>query len=166
LTPLAVNEVIRETLKFLSPQFQRAGIDVRLDLAEHLPPILGDRTRLSQVFLNLAVNSIQAMEQTGRRRLTMRSRVSTDDGRCLVVDVEDTGKGFSGEQAEKLFDPFYSTKEPGQGTGLGLPISQRIIREHGGELTAEGQPGRGARFTIRLPQARDEDSQEAADRDI
>jgi signal transduction histidine kinase len=71
----------------------------------------------------------------------------------VVVEVEDTGKGFAPEDAEKLFRPFYSTKGPGRGTGLGLSISLSIVKEHGGAIEAVGEVGKGARFTVRLPAA-------------
>ncbi|MFC1597354.1 ATP-binding protein [Planctomycetota bacterium] len=162
-TPLMVNEIIRESIEFLSPQLKLTGVDVSLALAHGLPCIMGDRTRLEQVFLNLLTNARQAMEITNQRRLTVRTRVDADDDCCMVVEVEDTGVGFSGDESAKIFEAFYSTKKPGHGTGLGLTISQRIIKDHGGDITAEGKLGKGAKFIARLPLANSGDAEKASD---
>ncbi len=162
LAPLEVNRIIRESIEFLTPQLRLTGVKVDLNLASDLPRIMGDRTRLEQVFLNLLTNARQAMEETGERRLTVRTCVNADEGRSLVIVFEDTGKGFSAKEAPKLFEAFYSTKKRGHGTGLGLTISQRIIKEHGGTIRAEGEPAKGARFLIRLPFHEGADPEEAS----
>jgi histidine kinase len=151
LAPVDLNSIIRESVEFLTPQLRLTGVETTLQLAPDLPPITGDRTRLEQVFLNLLTNARQAMEEAPERRLVVRTSVHTDPDRPVVVEVEDTGKGFADDDVAKLFAPFYSTKKPGHGTGLGLTISQRIIKDHGGAIAATGQPGRGATFTLRLP---------------
>lgn len=117
-TPLVVNEIIRESIQFLTPQLKLTGVDVNLDLAGGLPCVMGDRTRLEQVFLNLLTNARQAMEEMNQRRLTVRTHVNADDDRCLVVEVEDTGTGFSDDESAKIFEAFYSTKKPGHWTGI------------------------------------------------
>ena len=117
---------------------------------------------MEQVFLNLLTNARQAMEETDERRLTVRTYVNADEGRSIVIVFEDTGKGFSAKEAPKLFEAFYSTKKRGHGTGLGLTISQRIIKDHGGTMRAEGEPGKGARFVIRLPLPEGADPEEAS----
>jgi len=149
LLPVDVNGVLRESVDFLMPQMRLSEIDVKLSLDEHLPQTQGDRIRLAQVFLNLLTNARQAMEGSSQRRLTLRTRV--DGGREIAVDISDTGKGFSPEQAQKLFTPFYTTKKSGHGTGLGLSISKSIVKDHGGSIQAVGSPGQGATFTVRLP---------------
>ncbi len=143
--------VIRESVDFLMPQMRLARIEVVLDLAPDLPSIRGDRIRLAQVFLNLLSNALQALEASAVRRLTVRARA--EDGRPLpvVVEVADTGIGFSPEDAGRLFQPFFTTKESGH--GLGLSISRSIVADHGGTIEAQGAPGEGATFTIRLPTA-------------
>ena len=161
LAPLAVNDIIRESVEFLSPQFKLTGVEVSLDLGNDLPRMMGDRTRLEQVLLNLLTNARQAMEEMDERRLTVRTYVNATRDRFLVVEVEDTGSGFSADDSAKLFDAFYSTKKRGHGTGLGLTISQRIVKDHGGTIGAEGEPGKGARFVIRLPLPKSVDSGEA-----
>jgi histidine kinase len=147
-TTLDVNGVIRESVEFLTSQMQLSEVEIALDLEEDLPEVLGDWIRLEQVFLNLLANARQAMEGSAVRRLAVSSR---REAGSIVVEVRDTGRGFAKEDAERLFTPFYTTKKPGEGTGLGLSISLRIIQDHGGTLKAQGRPGRGAAFTIRLP---------------
>lgn len=161
-----LNAVIRESVEFLMPQLRLTGVETRLELDPELPRILGDRTRLEQVFLNLLTNARQAMEETATRRLTVRTACAGEGNRPVVLEVLDTGKGFSPEEAAKLFTPFYSTKKHGHGTGLGLTISERIVKDHGGLIAAEGERGRGARFTIRLPLPKPEEIREALESDV
>jgi len=160
--PLEVNRIIRESIEFLTPQLRLTGVTVDLDLANGLPRIMGDSIQLEQVFLNLLTNARQAMEATDERRLSVRTYVNADEGRSLAIMFEDTGRGFSAKEAPKLFKAFYSTKRRGHGTGLGLTISQRIIKDHGGTIRVEGEPGKGARFLIRLPLPEGADSEEAS----
>jgi len=158
-----LNAIIRESVEFLMPQLRLTGVETRLELAPELPKILGDRTRLEQVFLNLLTNARQAMEENETRRLTVRTSAAGGGSRPVVIVIADTGKGFSAEEAGMLFTPFYSTKKDGHGTGLGLTISQRIVKDHGGVIAAEGSPGQGACFTIRLPLPKPEEIREALD---
>lgn len=155
-----LNAVVRESVEFLMPQMRLSGVEAQLELAPNLPNILGDKTRLEQVFLNLLTNARQAMEESPARRLTVRTALG-DGTRPVTAVIADTGRGFSPEEARKLFTPFYSTKQHGHGTGLGLTISERIVRDHGGVISAEGEPGKGARFTLRLPLPKPEEVQEA-----
>lgn len=160
--PVQVNAVVRETLEFLDSQMRLAGIEVHRDLDESLPPVLGDRLRLWQVFLNVVVNARQAMEDTKVRMLTVATRHVPGDDLPIVVTFQDSGPGFAPEIAPRLFEPFFTTKGPGRGTGLGLSISHAILQEHGGRIEAAGAPGRGACFTIRLPACGPEASDGAA----
>lgn len=149
--PLDLNALLRESVEFLMPQLKLAGVEVTLDLAKHLPKVVGDRIRLEQVFLNLIANAKQAMEETTERRLSVISRFEWNNGHSAVVTIADTGRGFGPDVASKLFRPFFSTKQAGQGTGLGLSISLSIIKDHKGTIEAEGAPGKGAKFIVRLP---------------
>lgn len=151
---LEVNGVLRECLEFLVPQMKLADVELSLSLAPDLPSIWGDRVRLAQVFLNLLTNARQAMDGAPHRRLTVTSRHDGGPELPITIEVNDTGKGFSEEQAKKLFQPFYTTRKGGH--GLGLSISRAIIKDHRGEIAAAGTPGAGATFTIRLPAARRE----------
>ncbi len=151
--PVQVNAVVRETLEFLDSQMRLAGVEVRRELDESLPLVLGDRLRLWQVFLNIVVNARQAMEDATERVLTVTTHHLPDQELPVVVTFLDTGKGFDPEHAEKLFQPFFTTKGPGRGTGLGLSISHTILQEHQGRIEASCAPGQGACFTVRLPAA-------------
>jgi two-component system NtrC family sensor kinase len=122
-------------------------VEVKCDITEHLPPIAGSESQLSQVFMNLVVNAAQAMEgERGRVDICARR----DDQTC-TIEVSDNGPGMAREQIDKIFEPFFTTKPAGQGTGLGLSISQDIIRRHSGELDVRSTPGEGTCFEIRLP---------------
>ncbi len=151
MASIDINSTIRESVEFLMPQFQLASLEVTLDLAPDLPSAMGDRTRMEQVILNLLTNARQAMEESSVRHLRVRTYKSSDPLRPITVEISDTGKGFTADQAAKLFRPFFTTKKTGQGTGLGLSISLSIIKDHNGTITAEGAPDKGATFTIRLP---------------
>ena len=146
-----INATVRESLDFLAPQLALSEVDVKLKLAPGMPYITGDRLRLEQVFLNIITNARQAMEGREIKRLEIRSYLDRESDCPVAVEFSDSGVGFGEEDAKKLFTAFYSTKKPGQGTGLGLSISMRIIREHNGRIEAAGEPGKGARFTVRLP---------------
>ena len=154
---LDLNSVLRESVEFLLPQMKLSEVQVSQSLAAGLPPLRGDRIRLSQVFLNLLTNARQAMEGSATRELAVRSYLAARRDLPVVVQIADTGKGFSAEQAPKLFMPFFTTKARGHGTGLGLSISRSIMQAHQGTIEASGIPGRGATFTLRFPAAVEED---------
>ena len=149
--PLELNSVIRESVEFMMPQMRLSEVTVSLELADNLPSIWGDRIRLAQVLLNLLSNARQAMEDSPVRHLTLSSRYEAPASIPVVVQVVDSGKGFTEEQGHRLFQPFYTTRTGGH--GLGLSISRAIIQDHKGALEASGAPGTGATFTIRLPAA-------------
>ena len=150
---LDLNSVIRESVEFLLPQMKLSEVEVSLSLSPGLPQIRGDRIRLSQVLLNLLTNARQAMEGSTVRELGVRSYQAQRADLPVVVQVADSGKGFSAEEAPKLFVPFFTTKQRGHGTGLGLSISRSIVQDHRGTIEAAGAPGRGATFTLRFPAA-------------
>jgi C4-dicarboxylate-specific signal transduction histidine kinase len=144
-----VNSVVRESLDFLMPQMRLSEVQVSLSLAADLPPVWGDRVRLAQVLLNLLTNARQAMDGSPERRLGIESRREAETALPVVVEIADTGRGFSREEAARLFQPFFTTRAGGH--GLGLSISRAIVKDHGGTIEAAGSPGEGARFTLRLP---------------
>ena len=140
-----VREGLNDTLVMLSSKL-REGIKVDLDFAENLPRIQGYGSELNQVWTNLIDNAISAM--SGKGALELRA-YEDDDG--VVVEVADSGPGIPVEAQEKIFDPFYTTKAPGEGTGLGLNISHGIIVEkHGGQISVNSKPG-ATRFIVKLP---------------
>jgi C4-dicarboxylate-specific signal transduction histidine kinase len=149
---LDLAEVIREVLMLAHPEVVRHRIVVHESLAKDLPLVLGDRTQLQQVLLNLIVNGIQAMsEVTDRSRdLTIRAQPhELDASPVVLVAVEDSGIGLAPEALNRLFEAFYTTKS--QGLGLGLSISRSLVQAHGGRLWATRNPKQGATFEFVLP---------------
>jgi len=160
--PVDVNDILEHTLRLLESQGLPRNIKVDLSLDASIGPAWGDSEQLTQVFLNLALNALQAMPKGGT--LTVRSGrppprwrfadVSDDeqqDSTAVEVRFRDTGAGIPEEAKERIFIPFYTTKE--KGTGLGLAICQRIVKAHNGSITVESKPGAGTEFTVRLPGA-------------
>jgi predicted ATPase/signal transduction histidine kinase/GAF domain-containing protein len=144
----AVSEIIRETVGLLRGEAARYNISVQTELANDLPPVLGDRVQLQQVAMNLIVNSFEAMRDVdGIREMIIRSKRA--ENQQILVSVSDTGTGVPPQLAAHIFDPFFTTKP--HGTGMGLRISRSIVESHGGRLWVEGVPGRGATFQFTLP---------------
>jgi signal transduction histidine kinase len=142
-----VNELIGEMNVLLHSEANRYSISIRTELAQDLPKIMADRVQLQQVLMNLMLNGIDAMKETGGgRELTIKSEA--DHGQ-LLISVSDTGAGLPPEQADQIFRAFFTTKD--NGTGMGLPISRSIIESHGGRLWATSASGQGATFQFTLP---------------
>jgi PAS domain S-box-containing protein len=144
--PVDLNDLVEEMIGLLYPTANRRAISIRTDLDARLPMITADRVQLQQVLMNLMLNSIEAMKETGGR-LTVRSK-TTADGQILIA-VSDSGIGLPEQEPERVFEAFFTTKS--QGTGMGLSISRRIIDAHGGRLWASNNPGRGTTFQFSLP---------------
>jgi PAS domain S-box-containing protein len=140
-----VNEVVREMIVLLRNEAMRYSVSVRPELAEGIPKVRVDRVQLQQVFMNLMLNAIEAMKETGGA-LTIKSHLG-QDGR-LMISVSDTGVGLPAENAERIFDAFYTTKP--QGSGMGLAISRSIVESHGGRLWATANDGPGTTFNFTL----------------
>ena len=147
---LDVNQINLETLALLRGDAMRYDISIRTEFAADLPLIAGDRVQLQQVAMNLIVNSIEAMKDVeGTRELVIKSERAQYAG--IIVSFIDTGVGLPPQFAERIFDPFVTTKQ--NGTGMGLRISRSIIESHGGRLWAVNSQGRGATFQFELPPA-------------
>jgi C4-dicarboxylate-specific signal transduction histidine kinase len=150
--PVDVNEIIRGMIELLRSEAARYSIAMRTDLSENLPPIMGDRVQLQQVLMNLMINSIEAMkDMSGPRELSIKTQ--SPEAAQLLVSVSDTGVGLPPQQADQIFNPFFTTK--GDGTGLGLRISRSIVESHGGRLWAADNIPRGASFHLSLPSRAD-----------
>ncbi len=152
-----LNRVVEDALIFLGQQLKRGNVAIMRELHPALPMVRIDPLQIEQVLLNLITNARDAMESTGMGTITIRTDVVSGDR--VALSVTDTGPGIPDEIRTRIFDPFFTTKEVGKGTGLGLSICHGIIEEHGGDLSMESPAvdGRGARFTMILPQAgRDE----------
>jgi PAS domain S-box-containing protein len=143
---IEVNEVIGEMVVMLQNEAERHSVRIRTDLAGELPKVMADRVQLQQVLMNLMLNGIEAMVDTSGE-LSIKSKLA-DDGQ-LLISVRDTGVGLPAENADHVFNPFFTTKS--QGTGLGLAITRSIVESHGGRIWANGNSGRGATFFFTLP---------------
>ena len=144
MRPASLNDVVRETLDLLRPEIDNRGLRVEENLAQKLPRAPIDPAQIKQVLVNLCKNAIQAMSRGGVLTLCTEPR---EDGVCLIVS--DTGGGIPADLLNRIFEPFYTTKK--KGSGLGLMIVQRIVRDHGGRIQLESNVGQGTIFRIWLP---------------
>ena len=150
-TPIDLGELVQRTLHLHAYSLRKNNITVDFLKESSVPAVSGDAHQLMQVFLNLILNSEQAMREV-RDRGTLRIRIENQEKSVSVI-FQDDGPGISPEILPNIFDPFYTTKRPGRGTGLGLSISKAILREHNGNVEATSGPGGGAVFTVTLPVA-------------
>ncbi len=144
LQPVSLNDVVLETLQLLKPEIENRGLTLRKKLAVNLPAVPVDPAQIKQALVNLIKNALQAMSKGGT--LTLQTDLA-DDG--VYLTVADTGGGIAPERIQRLFEPFYTTKK--KGTGLGLMIVQRIVREHAGRIGLESHVGKGTAFRVWLP---------------
>jgi two-component system, NtrC family, nitrogen regulation sensor histidine kinase NtrY len=147
LQRVQVNEVIRRVVQLFQAQLEapgRAKISSELQLDTHLEPVAADAELLHRAISNLVLNAMDAMPQGGT--LTLRTR---DGSGNVVIEVADTGAGLSPEECERIFTPYYTSKQ--HGTGLGLAIVQSVVSDHGGRIQVQSEPGRGTTFVIELP---------------
>lgn len=142
-----INDVVHNSIKLLHPRLSRLPIDIlHLDLTAEEPVVLGHPGEIMQVVLNLVLNALYAVQDSGR------IIISTVIGENMVLlKVNDSGIGIQEEHIPKLFEPFFTTKPPGQGIGVGLSTCYNIIKKHGGYITVESEPGNGATFEVILP---------------
>jgi PAS domain S-box-containing protein len=143
-----LNEIVREMSVLMGDKANRNAVSIRTELDPELPTTTADRVQLQQVLMNLMLNGIEAMQNTGGELAIASKR--TEDGQ-LTISVSDTGIGLSIDEAERIFEAFFTTKP--QGTGMGLSISRRIIASHGGRLWANPNTGRGTTFQFAMPPA-------------
>jgi PAS domain S-box-containing protein len=145
-----VSEVIQEMVVLLRSEASRHSVSILTELSDDLPRVAADRVQLQQVLMNLMLNGIEAMQDMkAEGQLTIKSLMA--EGGQLLISVSDTGVGLPREQADQIFNAFFSTKA--QGTGMGLSISRSIVESHGGRMWATSNPGRGATFNFTLPTA-------------
>lgn len=146
LGKLALGDVLDENLRLIASDARSNNIHTRLEVADDLYPVLADRDRLNQVFINLLLNGIQSMDGGGELVVTAQNDPLKP---AVIITVEDTGCGIEAENLSQLFYPYFTTK-PG-GTGIGLAISQKIVSDHKGAIRIESRPGRGTVVTVELP---------------
>ena len=142
----------QQNLAFGGREIGSHQVSLRLELADSLPSVLGDRVQLQQVIINIVINGIQAMDGIDNRARSLLIRSTVDESNQVVVSVHDTGNGIDTENTNRLFQPFYTTKS--QGTGMGLSICRSIIEAHGGHIGASNHNGAGATFYFALPSHR------------
>jgi signal transduction histidine kinase len=144
-----LNQVLQEVMKFLRYEAQKRSISVIEELDYHIPPVLADANHLKQVFINLIMNALQAMEQGGM--LLLRTLQPNDT--TVEIQIADTGTGIPGEALGRIFEPFFTTKKEGSGTGLGLFITRTIVERTGGRIRVQSVAGEGTTFTLSFPVA-------------
>ena len=143
IQPVSIGQIVGAVVTLAGHTAERHGIELRAEVPP-LPPVQGDAEQLQQVILNLTLNAIQAMPEGGRIVLS----AGREDG-AFAIRVSDEGHGIPNENLERIFDPFYTTKE--SGTGLGLAVAHQIVTQHGGRIRVERNPDRGVTFTVLLP---------------
>jgi signal transduction histidine kinase/ActR/RegA family two-component response regulator len=147
---VSIQQVMEQTLALRSNHLTLSGITVQTDFAPDVPLTTGDGQQLEQVFLNLLLNAEQAiLEARAQGEITLCTRLRAD-GSTIIAQVIDDGPGIPPDSLPRIFEPFYTTKTVGMGTGLGLSVSYGIVQEHGGRLSVESKPGQTA-FTVELP---------------
>jgi two-component system NtrC family sensor kinase len=151
-----LNKVLEDTLFLITKQALFFNIKLVQNLVPDLPRVMADGSQFQQVFMNILMNAVQAMDERGV--ITIVTRRGTPD--CVEVAISDTGQGIPPDQIDRIFDPFFTTKASGKGTGLGLSIAYGIVTTHGGSISVRSEVGKGSTFTIRMPIAAEMDQEE------
>ena len=141
----AIEPILQHTVKMIEEQARKKGIDIRTEFPEGVPDLFIDPDKMTQVFLNLSLNAVNAMDTGG----TLSLKISRPEVRTIRVDVADKGTGIRPDELGRIFDPYFTTRP--SGTGLGLPIAQRIVEAHGGKIAVASQQGKGTVFSVFLP---------------
>ena len=147
LTQISVNEVVEKSMAIVDHQLGLKSVEIESELADGLPDISGNANQLQQVIMNLMINAQQAMGEEGGT-VSLATLIENDS---LLITVSDTGPGIEPDVAAKVFEPFYTTKPAGQGTGLGLSVTYGIIQDHGGDISVKRSDSGGAKFVVKLP---------------
>jgi signal transduction histidine kinase len=148
-TEIDISRVLDDTLQLLEPQLRGNQIEIIRAYDPDSPRVFGNSGKLQQVFTNLLLNARDAIPDGGSIKI---ATIPSED-HSLVVEVSDTGMGIAPENVAKIYDPFYTTKGVGRGTGLGLAVSYGIVQEHSGHISVESTPGLGTKFRITMPTA-------------
>ncbi len=151
MEPLDLGRIVEDAVQLVANQVRMVKAHLEVTVPPNLPPVHGDRQMLTQVFVNLIINALDVLPERGRISIALRP--DRDEG-YLAADVHDTGPGIPDHVLPQLFDPFFTTKPKGHGTGLGLSVSQGIVRKLGGYIRVASTPGEGATFTVVLPVTR------------
>jgi two-component system NtrC family sensor kinase len=158
-----INQAVKKTLTLVTHHLYKQKIDADILVDQHLPPIYADSQQLEQVLVNLYLNAIDAMPEGGKLIIRASLKPVDGSGPMVLITVKDTGYGIEEKDLTRIFQPFFSAKK-GRGMGLGLSISERIIRNHGGKINVDSQPGQGTTFRLYLPADRNpQESNSAAE---
>jgi signal transduction histidine kinase len=150
---ISLNQIIQNALLLVGHRLEKLRITVANNLDSNLPAIKGNKNELEQVFVNLFINAIDAIEEKcavykdSERRIEINSFVKKDE---VEIEIRDTGKGIPKQMLDKIFDPFFTTKEVGKGTGLGLSIVYNIVTAHNGTIKFESEEGKGTKVILHL----------------
>ena len=147
-----INDVVARSLKMLEKQASFQDIEIVREFGENMPHAIADESQMQQVFINIIINAVQAMDERGKLTITTGHNSETNE---VFVRISDTGPGIPKEIRESIFDPFFTTKDPGKGTGLGLAVVCQIVQSHQGRLELDSKVGEGTNFTVVLPVAAD-----------
>jgi len=150
----SINHNLRHVVELVGYQLRAAGVEVEMDLDSDPAAVEADHFQMEQLFLNLVLNALDSMRDGGT--LSLRTRVR---GGKVIAEVRDTGHGIPVEVRERIFDPFYTTREIGEGTGLGLAVSGSIVAAHGGRIELETSVGRGTTFRVIMTAMADDGSE-------
>jgi len=156
IQPIALKDVVDRLLLLLEHTARRHGVTLDVSVPGDLPPVRADRSQLQQVIINVVMNAFEAARPNGKVQLLAR-HVAHPECPGVEIEVRDTGPGVLPSLRQRIFEPFFSTKPPGEGTGLGLPICRDILEDFGGDITVESAPGEGASFVIWLAEDRARD---------
>jgi signal transduction histidine kinase len=151
---LDLNQVVNEAVALVDRELIQHRVSLQTQLAPALPEIVGDRVQLQQVIINLLMNGIEAMEPVTDRPRDLLIRSGKDDTGQLLLSVTDSGIGISADNANRLFNAFFTTKS--SGLGMGLSICRSIVEAHGGRMSASSNEGHGATFQLHLPLRRED----------
>ncbi len=157
MIPVNLIQIIDSTLTLLSPRINKQGIKVERQYSENLAEVIGRPDQLEQVFINIGLNAFDAMPDGGDFKIKLEPGNGGEEGAAeagfITIRLSDSGIGIRPENISRLFEPFYTTKERGAGSGLGLFVSHLIINQHGGAIEVESEPGVGTTFIVKLPTA-------------
>jgi two-component system NtrC family sensor kinase len=151
--PTAINDTILEALDLVSAHLERGGVELRIHLGSDLPPVPANGHQLEEVWINLLMNARDALVETRPGVIIIASRLAQEE-RAVVVEVADNGRGIGEPERDRVFAPFFTTKDRGRGNGLGLSVCQSIVADHGGKISFHSQNGEGTTFWVRLPLTR------------
>lgn len=142
-----INHSIGKVLALIEYRIQQRNIEIKTEFSDLLPPVVADEQNIQEVIMNLLLNAMDAVSDNG----IISIRTGFDDNNLLFIEIEDNGTGIPAEDLERIFDPFYTTKDEGKGTGLGLSVSLGIIESYKGRISVLSQTGAGAKFRIQIP---------------